>query len=204
MKNRLFATATALAMSVAAAAPAQAVTAIKLQISNASGLPDQYLQVSEVQAFTAANLNVAAALNGGTASANTGNWPGSSPAYAIDGIINTVYPAMFHPASGQQAGAVLTINFAGAFDITKLAIFGRSDCCSSRDLFSYSLLDAGNNVVASGLLDARNANHSASVTLASAVPEPATWAMMMVGFGVLGFGLRRRNAADSRVSFKFA
>ena len=29
----------------------------------------------------------------------------------------------------------------------------------------------------------------------SAVPEPATWAMMLLGFGAIGFSLRRRNAA---------
>jgi hypothetical protein len=30
--------------------------------------------------------------------------------------------------------------------------------------------------------------------LAAAVPEPGTWAMFILGFGVLGYGLRRRNA----------
>lgn len=30
---------------------------------------------------------------------------------------------------------------------------------------------------------------------AAAVPEPATWAMFILGFGALGFGMRRRNAA---------
>ena len=29
----------------------------------------------------------------------------------------------------------------------------------------------------------------------TAVPEPATWAMMLLGFGMVGFGLRRRGAA---------
>lgn len=32
---------------------------------------------------------------------------------------------------------------------------------------------------------------------AAAVPEPATWAMFILGFGVLGYGLRRRNAQVS-------
>ena len=30
-----------------------------------------------------------------------------------------------------------------------------------------------------------------------AVPEPATWAMMLVGFGAIGFTLRRRSAAGT-------
>jgi len=32
------------------------------------------------------------------------------------------------------------------------------------------------------------------------VPEPATWAMMLVGFGAIGMATRRRNAAV-RVTF---
>jgi hypothetical protein len=33
------------------------------------------------------------------------------------------------------------------------------------------------------------------ISLGVGVPEPATWAMMLVGFGVLGFALRRRRRA---------
>jgi hypothetical protein len=32
------------------------------------------------------------------------------------------------------------------------------------------------------------------VTVSPAVPEPATWAMMLLGFGAAGFMLRRRRA----------
>lgn len=34
-----------------------------------------------------------------------------------------------------------------------------------------------------------------------AVPEPATWSMMIVGFGALGFALRRRTTVTARVRF---
>ena len=40
-------------------------------------------------------------------------------------------------------------------------------------------------------------------TLNSAVPEPGTWAMMLLGFGMLGAVLRRRNTSVS-TSFRFA
>ena len=33
------------------------------------------------------------------------------------------------------------------------------------------------------------------VALVGVVPEPATWAMMIVGFGLSGLGLRRRRSA---------
>ena len=39
------------------------------------------------------------------------------------------------------------------------------------------------------------------VAATSPVPEPATWAMMMLGFGALGTALRRRPASKARVRF---
>jgi hypothetical protein len=38
-------------------------------------------------------------------------------------------------------------------------------------------------------------------TAAAAVPEPATWAMMLVGFGAMGGALRRKRASVSAVRF---
>lgn len=36
-----------------------------------------------------------------------------------------------------------------------------------------------------------------------AVPEPGTWAMMLFGFGAVGFGMRRRNKDKVRVRYSF-
>ena len=47
-------------------------------------------------------------------------------------------------------------------------------------------------------------DNASSLTVQSTVPEPSTWALMMAGFGILGFGLRRRTSTATRVSFKFA
>ncbi|MHA6723182.1 PEPxxWA-CTERM sorting domain-containing protein [Sphingomonas sp. RS2018] len=35
----------------------------------------------------------------------------------------------------------------------------------------------------------------------TAVPEPATWAMMMLGFGGIGFAMRRRSTVTTRIRF---
>ena len=37
-----------------------------------------------------------------------------------------------------------------------------------------------------------NAFEVSNFTVGSAVPEPATWAMMLIGFGGIGFSMRRR------------
>ena len=40
-----------------------------------------------------------------------------------------------------------------------------------------------------------------NVSVTSAVPEPGTWVMMILGFGGLGSAMRRRSAANIRVHF---
>jgi hypothetical protein len=39
-----------------------------------------------------------------------------------------------------------------------------------------------------------------NVTFSAAVPEPATWAMMILGFGLVGASMRRRSASKTLVS----
>lgn len=39
------------------------------------------------------------------------------------------------------------------------------------------------------------------VAVAGAVPEPATWAMMLMGFGGIGFALRRRSTVRTTVAY---
>ena len=43
-----------------------------------------------------------------------------------------------------------------------------------------------------------------SVTIEQAVPEPATWAMMLLGFGVIGFAMRRRKQEKTTQRVRFA
>ena len=45
-----------------------------------------------------------------------------------------------------------------------------------------------------------NSGSFTSVTVRPAVPEPATWAMMMLGFGAMGYAMRRKSAG-ARVRF---
>ncbi len=43
-----------------------------------------------------------------------------------------------------------------------------------------------------------------AVSVTGPVPEPATWAMMLLGFGLVGFGLRRRNAVQGQSRLRVA
>src|SRR5215204_2675669 len=51
----------------------------------------------------------------------------------------------------------------------------------------YNLVEINGNNSGAGSLGG-----SITIRQANAVPEPATWAMMLVGFGAVGFAMRRR------------
>jgi hypothetical protein len=40
-----------------------------------------------------------------------------------------------------------------------------------------------------------------NLSLSSAVPEPATWAMLLLGFGMIGFAMRKRSNVRTTVSY---
>ena len=67
-------------------------------------------------------------------------------------------------------------------------------------LFNYSIsggtgrfAGATGSFTGTGTADVRNAPPSIVSLTFSAIPEPATWAMMLVGFGAIGVGHRRRS-----------
>ena len=181
-------------MGTAAGATTTPVTSIK--ITNA--LPD-WLQVSEVIATqSGTGTDVALAIQGATASATSNYGGGDAPSYAIDGVGPTSYPFIYHSGSSNGSDYLL-ITLAGAFDLSSLTIQGRTDCCGSRDLYGYQLFN-GTDLIGSGILDARNDAHSATAEFApGAVPEPASWALMLGGFGMVGGAMRHRRR--SSVSF---
>ena len=71
-------------------------------------------------------------------------------------------------------------------------------------LAPFTLALAGNYAVAyTGTVSGAPAGVGSNFTFtAGAVPEASTWAMMMIGFGMMGFGLRRRKSnVKTTVSF---
>ena len=44
-------------------------------------------------------------------------------------------------------------------------------------------------------------NFAGSVSFSQAVPEPATWALMLLGFGVIGFAMRKRSIVRTTVTY---
>ncbi len=191
MRFTILAIAAATAIAATSAGAVTVTGATKITITSA--IPT-WLQVAEVQAFNFTATNVAAASNGGTVIGSSVYNVTTPAARAIDGVTGGNYylGQIFHSGS-PGGGEFLDISFA-ASNLSSLSIFGRTDCCNDRDVYNVTIFNAGGDTLYSGQLSA--VGQTATVTFdAATVPEPASWALMVVGFGLVGFATRRRSAA---------
>ena len=195
------ATTMALMIGAGSAQSTVLVGAETIHITSAYSGGDSYTQIAELKAFDIHGVDMALASNGATASApNT--WQdfnggvSTAAANAIDGSTDGNYldGAIFHSGTAGASG-YLDVTLATPTDLSRLSIFGRTDCCTWRDIYSVTIYNSSNDLLYSGTLDATGPSNSA---LVSFVPEPTIWAMFLVGFGALGFmmrGSRRKDAA---------
>jgi hypothetical protein len=193
MRLTVIAAAALAAAFMTASSAAAAVTVINATSVLIKSAVPSFLQVAEVQAFSFGAVNVAAASNGGIA---TGSPPqgflNPTPDRAIDGNTSGVYAnmAMYHSA-GSDSTQFLSVTFAAPTTLQSLTIFGRTDCCSNRDIYNVTIFN-GAKALYSGQLDARGKSATVTFEAPSVVPEPASWAMMIAGFGLVGGAQRRR------------
>jgi hypothetical protein len=179
--------------------PSTAATVIDAtRITFTSAVPD-WMQIAEVVAIELGTLeNVAAASNGGSAIATSSGF-GTGPGGAIDGDLSQAFgPNIWHSGSS-AADQMLEITLGRTSSLASLTLYARTSCCVSRNFYNYTIYNAANQTLASGLFDARSGNGIASISFgdpsSGAVPEPATWAMMILGFGAAGSAIRSRRRA---------
>lgn len=66
------------------------------------------------------------------------------------------------------------------------------------------IYSGNNNVLSVNYTAAGNAAYGGQLTFTpGGIPEPMTWAMMIIGFAAVGFAMRRRNKEVARVRYAF-
>jgi choice-of-anchor C domain-containing protein len=144
-----------------------------------------------------------------------GYWPAEDGSRSVDLSGNSIgsisqlisgtelgkeYTVTFWASKNPDGGDALrtgTVSFGG----TALPFF-YSDSNTLADMmweeYSYNFVATGTSATLSFAADASGGCCYGpaldNVSLAAAVPEPSTWAMMLVGFGAIGFGMRRRKS----------
>jgi hypothetical protein len=71
-----------------------------------------------------------------------------------------------------------------------------------RNLLNQVIVSGANNTLFVSGTTGGNAAFSGNLSFAaqSAVPEPATWAFMLVGFGAVGYSMRKRPNAQTQLA----
>jgi hypothetical protein len=107
--------------------------------------------------------------------------------------------------SGVQTGTGPTgpFNFTIGVANTVTQVTFSGDCCGDINTFDFASSLVGGGTIAItgfqyGALPGTPYPVKGSVT---AVPEPASWAMLLLGFGTLGYAMRRGKRATATVSF---
>lgn len=144
----------------------------------------------------AAVTNLSAALTFGT------------PGLRIDGYTLTggVQAALIDAfTTGSQASYNNDVSTVASFLASASAVYSQLGVPSGLDRQLFSVpLDPNNFYVITidGVGTADNSLYSGNLS-ATSVPEPATWAMMLAGFGLIGFAMRRQRQSHPKVRFAF-
>lgn len=107
----------------------------------------------------------------------------------------------------EPAGSTTTASRSGSVGTTVRADFGANGLeAAGQTSATYIFRTNATNFARGGSFTTQNGAVSSTDSFqpTGAVPEPGTWAMMLLGFGMLGFGLRRRAKVRTRVNFAMA
>ena len=134
-------------------------------------------------------------------------------ACSFTSVFNFTTPVGYNLASATISSNYTDSQFAQDINFTTADLNGSAFTFNPNGQFEFgsvgnvALNTGGTNALTVNGLAGRtalgaNASFSGVLSFAAAqspVPEPATWAMMLVGFGAVGFGMRRRTSARVRI-----
>lgn len=149
---------------------------------------------------------------GSTANGLVFFWP-STPANSSGGVASATTGPFLDLAAGSVVSSASIFSTASgaassaAFKTTGTHIIGVRFFNEATSAINYgyvTMSTTGTTGFPATILGWSYENTGAAITVggaAAAVPEPATWGLMIAGFGMVGFSLRRRSSVKTTVSF---
>ncbi|MET3825470.1 MULTISPECIES: PEPxxWA-CTERM sorting domain-containing protein [Sphingomonas] len=179
------------------------------------------LLATAAPAFAAENIteNLTAQFNNPLGATTTGTFFGQvRVTVSGTGFSNgqTVNDAFFQTVSQARNSGLYQLAYtAGTFASTGAtraqaaanSIVGAFPTFNANNTYSFvlntGLTQANASVLSFGVADDvyRDNGGAYNFTVSSAVPEPATWGMMLIGFGMIGFGLRSYKRSSTKVTY---
>ena len=149
------------------------------------------------------NNPVAISGSSGTFSASLSGKSGST----FTDVISFLAPAGFNLQSASITSNYTGNNLKANVDFTSVLLNGVAFSLNPNGQFEFGsisnqLLKVGMNTITvsgtSGYKGVTSAAFGGTLSFGNAVPEPATWALMLLGIGGIGAGMRRRNVSALR------
>ncbi len=123
--------------------------------------------------------------------------PGIAQISFIWGSIDQYNSLTFTDAAGNPLGAAYT--FTGSQIAAMIPALANGNRTSANTNPLVTFLFGGSDIGLIGgmqLTSLQNAFEIDDIAITSGVPEPGTWAMMLLGLGVVGFAIRRRRSVQ--------
>ncbi len=172
----------------------------------------KYLKTAAITAVLAAGLSVAPVSAATIVVPLTPGPGGTLSGGFTQNVLTPTFDDTFQfvlPSDGFVGASLVTIavNAVTNVDFTSAFLNGNALTLSPTGNFETG---NGNFGVMSGLQELRvtgtgggNGDYSGTISFRqlAAVPEPATWAFMILGFGAIGFAMRRRRKMNVNVSY---
>ena len=194
MKN-IFLTSSAVLLGLAVASPAQAVTVVGPAATEGSCALVPFTGITPIEC--------AGGYTGNLIAGNVSDATGLSALAAL-GVSSGIWSEKLPSLSGNEINfstlltglTVIGIHYGGGSRLGNATSFFKFNAGTGVDSFTFDINGLSNAAVFSTGGDVPDPQGS--------VPEPATWAMMMLGFGAVGAMLRRRKSVPTQLRVRFS
>ena len=158
-------------------------------------------------AYAAPTITLSAPLSSPTITVRPISADGSlSGIFGHSGLIAGAFSDTFHftipkfSTAGESIVSVFSTNPQNDLNFTSVTFDGTPLIIGSTGTFEYRFLNdlpvaAGLQTLIVNGTSGGNSSYAGSFSITPAVPEPSTWAMLLVGLGGIGFIMRRRQSA---------